>query len=96
MQPTFIALCAPQADTPARTALEAGPRATDVYMGVDVFGRGTYGGGGATCDVGIRAAFDAGPLRAMTASMHMNNTGTECQALEQLVVGLIHGLAEHS
>ena len=29
-------------------------------MGVDVFGRGTYGGGGLACDVAIRAAFDAG------------------------------------
>ena len=58
-----------QEDTPARTALEAGPRATDVYMGIDVFGRGTYGGGGASCDVAIRAAFDAGASRAI-APMH--------------------------
>lgn len=43
-----------------QAAAEAGPRAADVYMGVDVFGRGTYGGGGLTCNVAIKAAFDAG------------------------------------
>jgi len=49
-----------QEGTPLQAAAEAGPRAVDVYMGVDVFGRGTYGGGGLTCDVAINAAFDAG------------------------------------
>ena len=49
-----------QEGSPAHVAAEAGPRAADVFMGVDAFGRGTYGGGGLTCDVAIRAAFDAG------------------------------------
>jgi len=43
-------------------------------MGIDVFGRGTYGGGGASCDVAIRAAFDAGPSRAM-APLHFARQG---------------------
>ena len=37
------------AGTPAQVAAMAGPRATDVFMGVDVFGRGTYGGGQVGC-----------------------------------------------
>ncbi|XP_059666789.1 cytosolic endo-beta-N-acetylglucosaminidase 1-like [Cornus florida] len=32
-------------DYPNRTAVAAGDRKFDVYMGIDVFGRGTYGGG---------------------------------------------------
>lgn len=35
-----------QEDTPRRSATVAGERKYDVYMGIDVFGRGTYGGGG--------------------------------------------------
>ncbi|CAN0054085.1 unnamed protein product, partial [Choristocarpus tenellus] len=33
-------------DTPQRCAIEAKDRRFDVYMGIDVFGRGTWGGGG--------------------------------------------------
>jgi len=46
--------------TPRLTALEAGQRRRDVYMGVDVFGRGTYGGGGKNCDVALTAALKEG------------------------------------
>lgn len=42
--------------TPRHTQHFAGGRSADVYMGVDVFGRGTYGGGGDTCDVALWAA----------------------------------------
>ncbi len=38
--------------TPAQVAALMGARSADVYMGVDVFGRGTYGGG----QVGLCAA----------------------------------------
>lgn len=46
--------------TPAQAAAVAGARKHDVYMGVDVFGRNTYGGGGMTCDVALTAARSAG------------------------------------
>ncbi|XP_039038812.1 cytosolic endo-beta-N-acetylglucosaminidase 1-like [Hibiscus syriacus] len=35
-----------QEDYPEKSAKVAGDRKFDVYMGIDVFGRGTYGGGG--------------------------------------------------
>lgn len=38
----------------------AGQRAWDVYMGIDAFGRGTFGGGGLKCNVAIEAALGAG------------------------------------
>lgn len=47
-------------DTPAQAAAVAGARKHDVYMGVDVFGRNTYGGGGMTCDIALTAARSAG------------------------------------
>ena len=47
-------------DTPAKAAAVAGDRRRDVYMGVDVFGRNTYGGGGMTCNVALNAAHSAG------------------------------------
>lgn len=34
-----------QEDYPKLSAVVAGDRKFDVYMGIDVFGRGTYGGG---------------------------------------------------
>lgn len=34
-----------QEDYPKLSAAVAGDRKFDVYMGIDVFGRGTYGGG---------------------------------------------------
>lgn len=34
-----------QEGAPAAVAAAAGSRAADVFMGVDVFGRGSYGGG---------------------------------------------------
>ena len=38
----------------------AGARKRDVYMGVDVFGRNTYGGGGMSCNIALTAAKSAG------------------------------------
>ncbi len=52
-----------KADTPAQTAAAAAAcsrPAADVYMGVDVFGRNTFGGGGMDCDVAIKAALEVG------------------------------------
>lgn len=34
-----------QENFPGRSAAVAGDRKYDVYMGIDVFGRGTFGGG---------------------------------------------------
>ena len=42
-----------KADYPATAAKIAGSRSSDVYFGIDVFGRGTYGGGGMDCDKAI-------------------------------------------
>ena len=49
-----------QAQTPALAAARAGARAHDVYMGIDCFGRGSFGGGGLACHVAARAAREAG------------------------------------
>lgn len=38
-------------DTLKKSVLEAGSRRTDVYVGVDVFGRGCLGGGGFSTDL---------------------------------------------
>ena len=42
--------------TPAEVRATAGNRAFDVYLGIDAFGRGTYGGGGLACNVALIAA----------------------------------------
>ena len=46
--------------TPGQAAAVAGARKHDVYMGVDVFGRNTYGGGGMACNLALTAARSAG------------------------------------
>lgn len=38
-----------------------------VYMGVDVFGRGSYGGGGDQCHVAVQAAMRCGLSAALFA-----------------------------
>ena len=54
-----LGLCL-QAETPGAAAAEAGERRTDVYMGIDVFGRGTYGGGQLSTHVAAAAAIREG------------------------------------
>ncbi|KAK9833780.1 hypothetical protein WJX74_005705 [Apatococcus lobatus] len=59
-----------KAETPAQAAaaaLASGRPETDVYMGIDVYGRNTYGGGGMDCDVAIKAALAAGLSVALFA-----------------------------
>ena len=51
----------------AALALKLGRRPSEVFMGVDVWDRGTYGGGGFTTNVAIRAAFDSGCSTAIFA-----------------------------
>ncbi|GLC35518.1 hypothetical protein PLESTB_000198900 [Pleodorina starrii] len=52
---------------PAAVAAAAGSRAADVFMGVDVFGRGSYGGGKDNCHVALHAARSAGLSSALFA-----------------------------
>lgn len=74
------------ARAPAQAAAAAGARARQVYMGIDVFGRGTWGGGGFRTHVALAAAFDAGfppspaslSPSAFKASFHL----PECSAAE--------------
>lgn len=47
-----------QEDYSKLSAAVAGDRKYDVYMGIDVFGRGTYGGGGWTVGVTLAALFE--------------------------------------
>ncbi|PSC72394.1 cytosolic endo-beta-N-acetylglucosaminidase-like [Micractinium conductrix] len=54
--------------TPARVAAEAGTRAADMYMGVDCFGRGTFGGGGFGCGSALRACLEQGLSAALFAT----------------------------
>lgn len=49
-----------QAETPTVAAWEAGERRREVYMGIDVFGRGTYGGGQLNSYVAAAAALKEG------------------------------------
>eukprot|EP00850_Spirogloea_muscicola_P020113 SM000207S06188 [mRNA] locus=s207:137974:139855:- [translate_table: standard] len=50
---------------PKQCAQAAGARHLDVFMGIDAYGRGTYGGGGYQCDLAVREAFAAGTSVAL-------------------------------
>lgn len=52
---------------PAHVAAVARERAADVYMGIDVHGRGTYGGGGDGVGAALTAARAAGCSAALFA-----------------------------
>lgn len=54
-------------ETLADTISASAARHTDVYMGVDVHGRGSYGGGGNNVGVALRAAASAGLSAALFA-----------------------------
>ena len=49
-----------QAETPGKAAQEAGKRRKEVYLGIDVFGRGTYASGGLNSYVAAAAALREG------------------------------------
>lgn len=59
-------MCRTPATLP-ETVTAAGGRVTDVFMGIDVYGRGSYGGGGHNVDVALRAVADAGLSAALFA-----------------------------
>lgn len=42
---TYLNICTMQQNYPRLSAAVAGDRKYDVYMGIDVFGRGSFGGG---------------------------------------------------
>ncbi|CAK0782655.1 hypothetical protein CVIRNUC_005853 [Coccomyxa viridis] len=56
-----------KAETPGAAAAGAGERRTNVYMGIDVFGRGTYGGGQLNTHVAAAAASREGLSVALFA-----------------------------
>lgn len=49
------------------SASKAGGRKFDVYAGIDVFGRGTFGGGGFKCNVALKAIKDCSLSTALFA-----------------------------
>lgn len=51
-----------QAQKLVQAAARAGARPHDVYMGIDCFGRGSFGGGGLACHIAARAARAVGAL----------------------------------
>ncbi len=54
-------------NAPVRSAVKAGPRRTDVFTGIDVFGRRTFGGGGFQTHIALRAIKQAGTSAAIFA-----------------------------
>ena len=51
------------------SALENDSRRTDIFVGVDVFGRGCLGGGGFQCDQVIICSFLCLPIRLINSQM---------------------------
>ncbi|CAM9289135.1 unnamed protein product [Ectocarpus fasciculatus] len=67
-----------KADYPSACALEAQARRYDVYMGIDTFGRGTWGGGGFDVDKALGKIRRAGVSAALFApawTMEAETTG---------------------
>ncbi|CAN0444853.1 unnamed protein product, partial [Ectocarpus sp. 8 AP-2014] len=67
-----------KADYPSACALEAQARRCDVYMGIDTFGRGTWGGGGFDVDKALGKIRRAGVSAALFApawTMEEKTTG---------------------
>ncbi|CAN0505755.1 unnamed protein product, partial [Ectocarpus sp. 12 AP-2014] len=67
-----------EADYPSACALEAQARRYDVYMGIDTFGRGTWGGGGFDVDKALGKIRRAGVSAALFApawTMEEETTG---------------------
>ncbi|CBN78701.1 Mannosyl-glycoprotein endo-beta-N-acetylglucosaminidase, family GH85 [Ectocarpus siliculosus] len=67
-----------KADYPSACALEAQARRYDVYMGIDTFGRGTWGGGGFDVDKALGKIRRAGVSAALFApawTMEEETTG---------------------
>lgn len=52
---------------PVRSAVKAGTRRTDVFTGIDIFGRNTFGGGGFHTHLALRAIKQGGTSAALFA-----------------------------
>jgi mannosyl-glycoprotein endo-beta-N-acetylglucosaminidase len=68
-----------KADAPTRSAALAGARAADVFVGVDVWGRGTFGGGGHVllpCCSGLPRSCRAGRFDNRRALSMIRDAGT--------------------
>lgn len=78
-------------DDPVKSAVKAGARRCDVYMGVDVFGRNTFGGGGFQSNVALKAARDAGVSAALFAPgwVYETNQGPTFPAAQNRWWGLV-------
>lgn len=63
-----------QAGTPLEAAKAAGERNQDVFMGIDVFGRGTFAGGQLNSNVAAAAARQEG----VKALIHRTPTSRFC------------------
>jgi mannosyl-glycoprotein endo-beta-N-acetylglucosaminidase len=63
--------------SPEKSAALAGDRRFDVYTGTDVFGRGTYGGGGFTTYLALNAITEAGTSAALFAPGWTYESATE-------------------
>lgn len=53
--------------SPSQSADFAGPRSYDVFTGIDVFGRGTFGGGGFQSSHALQVSFTSGTSAALFA-----------------------------
>lgn len=62
-------------ETPSQIAAAAGSRCSEVYLGVDVFGRNTFGGGGMASGDAVRAAQSAGVSAALFAPGWVSEVG---------------------
>lgn len=54
-------------NAPVRSAVKAGTRRTDVFTGIDVYGRNTFGGGGFHTHIALRAIKQGGTSAAIFA-----------------------------
>lgn len=81
-----------KADYPSASALEAEARRYDVYMGVDTFGRGTWGGGGFDTDKALGKIRRAGVSAALFAPAWTMENQTAGGG--RVAPGLEHGWGE--
>jgi len=70
-------------NAPVRSAVKAGPRRTDIFTGIDVHGRKTFGGGGFQTHIALRAIKQAGTSAAIFApSWTVEKCPSACDPLE--------------
>lgn len=80
--------------TPSESAALAGARRYDVYTGTDVFGRGTYAGGGFSTYIALKAVAEAGTSAALFAPGWSYEKATETKPYPAREDRLWTGLGE--